>query len=391
MAVSVNSKQIKKKNKKKTKTKTGGDTKFSNGAPPLQTILNRHNGVSGVENGQKAGATTSSSSSSSTPPPDDPLHRLCSPEELAAIRERIKAKQKEAQQTPKLFFQLDKLKAAASSSAANAAAKLLSDGVRGAAVAFEDVEHLKSVFVESAAVTSRSRSTVDGEPFLFPFDVQELLLRGLLGGHYVPRWCNLLRFKFVSKVALVVVDGVSEKEWDEHVDCLPHLQCMMPELPARLLPPEVQGTSFLEELFNIPFSLSEIKVLDHFDKLGGGDKASNNNNEPTLKQLQATNFLQNLDELKRQAAAEVRGRGGSAAEASSPVTAPPSADSLVRDSLTSDGVVTWVDVDLHVDVTPRKDLLLTEPEMARENLPLPYTLPTDYPEEFVPLFESYGG
>jgi len=47
-------------------------------------------------------------------------------------------------------------------------------------------------------------------------------------------------------------------------------------------------------------------------------------------------------------------------------------------------------VDLHVDVTPRKDLLLTEPEMARENLPLPYTLPTDYPEEFVPLFESYG-
>ena len=43
-------------------------------------------------------------------------------------------------------------------------------------------------------------------------------------------------------------------------------------------------------------------------------------------------------------------------------------------------VVTWVDVDLHVDVTPRKDLLLTEPEMARENLPLPYTLTCVDPE-----------
>ena len=329
---------------------------------------------------------------SPTPPQDDVLNKLYTPEQLSEIRERIKAKQKESRETPKLFFQIDRLKKDVKSS------KLLS------AESFVDDEHLKSVFVESAAGSAQSiSSSGDGEPFLFSFDVQELLLRGLLGGRYVPRWCSLLRFKFVSKVALVVVDGVSEEEWNEHVDCFPNLQCMMAELPAKLFPPEVQGTSLLDELFAIPFTLSEAKVLDHFYNF-----KFNSGHNPTLRDEKADRFLEAIETIKRKRRERGGGGGGGTAveavasenpddgdeERLSPQQLSallPIRDTVGRNLMARDGVLTWVDLLGHVDVTPRRDLLMTEAEMARESFPLPYTLDPAFASEFGHTSNSYTG
>ena len=245
------------------------------------------------------------------------------------------------------------------------------------------------------------------------------------------------------QVALVVVDGVSEREWNDHVDCFPRLQCMMPELPAKLLPSEVQGTSLLGELFAVPFSLSEAKVVDHFSdrkfnhRLGGGEGKNNNNNNhyqggnraATRKDQAADQFRAAVDEIKmksRRAEAKasaakptktstattptdvVTNSSSSSSSSASSISmenrlagdqVPVNDDDdasyqrLLRESLLADGVVTWVDVRRRRadDVTCRLDLLMTEADMAREGFPLPYALDPRFASEFVPLFDSYKG
>ena len=175
MGVSTKSKTIKKTKKKDLKDGVKASVPQFPGSP----VLPHTNGLSKhSKTHSKNESIEDEEEEASTPPPsDDVLNRLYTPEQLAEIRQRIKDKQKEARETPKLFFQIDRLKSDVKSS------KLLS------AESFVDDEHLKSVFVESATGSAQSiSSSGDGEPFLFSFDVQELLLRGLLGGRYVPRW-----------------------------------------------------------------------------------------------------------------------------------------------------------------------------------------------------------
>ena len=198
----------------------------------------------------------------------------------------------------------------------------------------------------------------------------------------------------------MVVDGVSEEEWNEHVDCFPNLQCMMAELPAKLFPPEVQGTSLLDELFSIPFSLSEAKVLDHFY-----NHKFNHANNYTLTNARAEKFLEAIETIKKNR----KNGGGRGADGNTcldsdvdvsdgeKITAVelseriPSQHVAARTLMAQDGVLTWVDLLNHVDVTPRRELLLTEAEMAREKFPLPYTLDPAFASEYCHSSDSYVG
>ena len=275
MGVSAKSKRIKraaKKSESLAATTTTTTKKVTNGYHPSSTASLRQevNEATIAKTPVAAAAAAVAAAGTNAPPPppssDGTLERLLTPSQLAEVRARIKAKQQESRETPKLFFTMDKLIARGVS-----AAEALADTLLHADDDVDDVDRPKAVFDDAAVfrprggdggrsgrggvlngssmgggVSSRGGGRGDGgktgrnsgsvagasggegdddrvdgtddgggnevsppsttapatvvEPFLFPFDVQELLLRGLLGNCYVPRWCVLLRFKFVSKV-----------------------------------------------------------------------------------------------------------------------------------------------------------------------------------------------
>ncbi|KAK3599309.1 hypothetical protein CHS0354_028674 [Potamilus streckersoni] len=109
------------------------------------------------------------------------------------------------------------------------------------------------------------------QPPLYMLDVQHLILYALMQERaaFKPRWCRLLRPAKVTKVVVIVLEGVSAQDFQSFPDSLPTLKSAF-DISAELISPVQYGSTVQEDLLKVPLSISQMKNKGLFDQYNGG-------------------------------------------------------------------------------------------------------------------------
>ncbi|KAL3876811.1 hypothetical protein ACJMK2_034605 [Sinanodonta woodiana] len=109
------------------------------------------------------------------------------------------------------------------------------------------------------------------QPPLYMLDVQHLILYAMMLEHaaFKPRWCRLLRASKVTKVVVIVLEGVSAQDFQSYPDSMPTLKSAF-DISVNLIPPVQYGSTVQEDLLKVPLSISQMKKKGLLDQYHGG-------------------------------------------------------------------------------------------------------------------------
>ncbi|XP_011497286.1 PREDICTED: putative RNA exonuclease NEF-sp [Ceratosolen solmsi marchali] len=108
-------------------------------------------------------------------------------------------------------------------------------------------------------------------------DIQNLLLYSILGHNspYLPeRWCKLDKYNKISHTIVFVIEGLTVDHYLSNESLLRHVTSKL-EYKLEIITSSICGSSFLEELINVPLTISQKSYL--INKFGSLEKAYQNN------------------------------------------------------------------------------------------------------------------
>jgi len=185
-------------------------------------------------------------------------------------------------------------------------------------------------------------------PVIYAFDLHQVVLRGLLGRDYWPRWCKLRNETRLKRVIVVLVKAKSSLDWKRHVNASPRLRRLSKDnAPVELCAPKSMGINLEATLKKAPVAITD------------------------LPEFQTDDWKEVL--LKRTVASDAQA------------------------ALQSDGMVTWVDTEKHSDVFDRRLLLLDANTMIAEGIPTPFSVGEICPNgeenngKYWSIFDQKGG